>query len=139
MIRRPPRSTRTDTLFPYTTLFRSFEPGTTRVPRNLFAIDIKYNTFNTDNSLAFKFDTGPLSHQLLAGIHYSYFKQVSGQAFVAYADSIDVYNPVYGTAPAPVFDFFNPQILKQTGLISEARRVGNACVRTCSSRWSPSY
>src|SRR3546814_15617348 len=29
MIRRPPRSTRTDTLFPYTTLFRS-------VPRALF-------------------------------------------------------------------------------------------------------
>src|SRR3546814_20736686 len=26
MIRRPPRSTRTDTLFPYTTLFRSVEP-----------------------------------------------------------------------------------------------------------------
>src|SRR3546814_13530592 len=30
MIRRPPRSTRTDTLFPYTTLFRSVRP---RVPR----------------------------------------------------------------------------------------------------------
>src|SRR3546814_15416111 len=32
MIRRPPRSTRTDTLFPYTTLFRSGQtlpPGTT--------------------------------------------------------------------------------------------------------------
>src|SRR3546814_1868070 len=27
MIRRPPRSTRTDTLFPYTTLFRSRQPG----------------------------------------------------------------------------------------------------------------
>src|SRR3546814_20260375 len=27
MIRRPPRSTRTDTLFPYTTLFRSVEGG----------------------------------------------------------------------------------------------------------------
>src|SRR3546814_11771240 len=27
MIRRPPRSTRTDTLFPYTTLFRSNLPG----------------------------------------------------------------------------------------------------------------
>src|SRR3546814_6029682 len=26
MIRRPPRSTRTDTLFPYTTLFRSVAP-----------------------------------------------------------------------------------------------------------------
>src|SRR3546814_13677920 len=32
MIRRPPRSTRTDTLFPYTTLFRSF-----RERRQLFA------------------------------------------------------------------------------------------------------
>src|SRR3546814_6759731 len=31
MIRRPPRSTRTDTLFPYTTLFRShLEPGLAR-------------------------------------------------------------------------------------------------------------
>src|SRR3546814_9752550 len=28
MIRRPPRSTRTDTLFPYTTLFRSLGEGT---------------------------------------------------------------------------------------------------------------
>src|SRR3546814_14853584 len=27
MIRRPPRSTRTDTLFPYTTLFRSIQAG----------------------------------------------------------------------------------------------------------------
>src|SRR3546814_7067252 len=37
MIRRPPRSTRTDTLFPYTTLFRSLnnqvpEPFMTRPP-----------------------------------------------------------------------------------------------------------
>src|SRR3546814_1249412 len=41
MIRRPPRSTRTDTLFPYTTLFRSFfglgrqrnpESGDSRTP-----------------------------------------------------------------------------------------------------------
>src|SRR3546814_2123803 len=43
MIRRPPRSTRTDTLFPYTTLFRSPRiPGTpppwngpSRLPRRL--------------------------------------------------------------------------------------------------------
>src|SRR3546814_12412169 len=31
MIRRPPRSTRTDTLFPYTTLFRSFGYGYTNL------------------------------------------------------------------------------------------------------------
>src|SRR3546814_10011096 len=32
MIRRPPRSTRTDTLFPYTTLFRSMLPTTQPMP-----------------------------------------------------------------------------------------------------------
>src|SRR3546814_11736053 len=37
MIRRPPRSTRTDTLFPYTTLFRS-EPVYRRVLRRRRAI-----------------------------------------------------------------------------------------------------
>src|SRR3546814_5327119 len=31
MIRRPPRSTRTDTLFPYTTLFRSHATGDARI------------------------------------------------------------------------------------------------------------
>src|SRR3546814_17758164 len=35
MIRRPPRSTRTDTLFPYTTLFRSYWPRLVlRIGRN---------------------------------------------------------------------------------------------------------
>src|SRR3546814_5403099 len=33
MIRRPPRSTRTDTLFPYTTLFRSTPKGNHRAVR----------------------------------------------------------------------------------------------------------
>src|SRR3546814_3487310 len=32
MIRRPPRSTRTDTLFPYTTLFRSTLMSDTTIP-----------------------------------------------------------------------------------------------------------
>src|SRR3546814_1099993 len=35
MIRRPPRSTRTDTLFPYTTLFRSLDPDRRRPVRAL--------------------------------------------------------------------------------------------------------
>src|SRR3546814_4927609 len=42
MIRRPPRSTRTDTLFPYTTLFRSHEPkikqATERYLQTIFAM-----------------------------------------------------------------------------------------------------
>src|SRR3546814_1554761 len=39
MIRRPPRSTRTDTLFPYTTLFRS-ERARRHTPENLQAYDL---------------------------------------------------------------------------------------------------
>src|SRR3546814_7449926 len=35
MIRRPPRSTRTDTLFPYTTLFRSVRRHAARAARRL--------------------------------------------------------------------------------------------------------
>src|SRR3546814_3238292 len=46
MIRRPPRSTRTDTLFPYTTLFRSLPRVKKLLPRRmqrLFTSDIKFH------------------------------------------------------------------------------------------------
>src|SRR3546814_1289970 len=39
MIRRPPRSTRTDTLFPYTTLFRS-HPRQPRADRDLYGFGL---------------------------------------------------------------------------------------------------
>src|SRR3546814_2184968 len=42
MIRRPPRSTRTDTLFPYTTLFRSFDNScVVRVSRMAIGIEVQ--------------------------------------------------------------------------------------------------
>src|SRR3546814_4658344 len=41
MIRRPPRSTRTDTLFPYTTLFRSLATGVYTVGSDL-AVQLKF-------------------------------------------------------------------------------------------------
>src|SRR3546814_13595454 len=37
MIRRPPRSTRTDPLFPYTALFRSLMPGATTLTATMRA------------------------------------------------------------------------------------------------------
>src|SRR3546814_6794317 len=40
MIRRPPRSTRTDTLFPYTTLFLSGRPGHTAAGEHIVMISI---------------------------------------------------------------------------------------------------
>src|SRR3546814_1149260 len=45
MIRRPPRSTRTDTLFPYTTLFRSFTSSFDRP-------NIRYTVVQKDNGSA---------------------------------------------------------------------------------------
>src|SRR3546814_16386066 len=46
MIRRPPRSTRTDTLFPYTTLFRSVHPHEPKAEKHPFkysgVFDLKY-------------------------------------------------------------------------------------------------
>src|SRR3546814_16776953 len=41
MIRRPPRSTRTDTLFPYTTLFRSGPPLRQSRRREVKVLDIQ--------------------------------------------------------------------------------------------------
>src|SRR3546814_4261792 len=64
MIRRPPRSTRTDTLFPYTTLFRSavkayadsgllaaghdYEVGGMQLP---YVVDMAANTFFAQHSI----------------------------------------------------------------------------------------
>src|SRR3546814_1418243 len=42
MIRRPPRSTRTDTLFPYTTLFRSAEGGSFCFPVGFQSVPIDW-------------------------------------------------------------------------------------------------
>src|SRR3546814_9196898 len=44
MIRRPPRSTRTDTLFPYTTLFRS--PVQRRIAGNRVVVFLICNRFH---------------------------------------------------------------------------------------------
>src|SRR3546814_11749235 len=73
MIRRPPRSTRTDTLFPYTTLFRSLAPfvnasGQARALAASGALD----PFNRNRQAAaehliacLKFETGQAGQDLL--------------------------------------------------------------------------
>src|SRR3546814_5055858 len=56
MIRRPPRSTRTDTLFPYTTLFRSKSIQTRRhhklvaVDNGIATIDVKYQVRSEEHT-----------------------------------------------------------------------------------------
>src|SRR3546814_16446743 len=54
MIRRPPRSTRTDTLFPYTTLFRSqhgmfrHDPSVFRLPFLLKFLQLRFADHRVD-------------------------------------------------------------------------------------------
>src|SRR3546814_7301528 len=66
MIRRPPRSTRTDTLFPYTTLFRSED-------RNAIegeAVSIQLAATDADDAadaLAFTLVSGPAGAMVSAG------------------------------------------------------------------------
>src|SRR3546814_4657989 len=47
MIRRPPRSTRTDTLFPYTTLFRSGESEFCARVRRALAVELGGGTYRS--------------------------------------------------------------------------------------------
>src|SRR3546814_1363019 len=51
MIRRPPRSTRTDTLFPYTTLFRSrstIAESRGLTPAEITALNMRFDTCSID-------------------------------------------------------------------------------------------
>src|SRR3546814_3799642 len=52
MIRRPPRSTRTDTLFPYTTLFRSRFEGTVDAARALLPMQVRYTPRDDADAIA---------------------------------------------------------------------------------------
>src|SRR3546814_12481685 len=112
MIRRPPISTRTDTLFPYTTLFRSREYGIDAArsvgadPLRGHDMDLWLDDLNIDQTFpelqwgrALSIDR--LTNELAAHLN----------------------------VPAePIFD---------TVCRSEERRVRKESVRTCRSRWSP--
>src|SRR3546814_9826902 len=51
MIRRPPRSTRTDTLFPYTTLFRSYKLAPEVTRRRMYYETMEEVLSNVDKTI----------------------------------------------------------------------------------------
>src|SRR3546814_4650746 len=82
MIRRPPRSTRTDTLFPYTTLFRSAGLKTTFLDRkvrlNVAAFgygfqDIQLGSFALAGSISLRSEEHTSELQSLMRISYAVF------------------------------------------------------------------
>src|SRR3546814_17414267 len=115
MMRRPPRSTRTDTLFPYTTLFRSHGVSVLLVvPQFLvWTFALVWLTDDRDWSSA------------AAGALVGASQVVGALGRIAAGQLSDVVRsrlrPLRWVAVAR----------------SEERRVGKECVSTCRSRWSP--
>src|SRR3546814_9439477 len=74
MIRRPPRSTRTDTLFPYTTLFRSYNLIGGRND-NVFGVEeqLDHKAFRVDD------------HPLLAGRSEEHTSELQSLMRISYA------------------------------------------------------
>src|SRR3546814_18792757 len=116
MIRRPPRSTRTDTLFPYTTLFRSLLPGDIVYAPIELAVFQKisaragFERTAREEKASVIFLYRPEEPELLGIVS----KLAEGKRVIAYNDQSQV-----------------------DALRSDERRVGKECVSTCRSRWSP--
>src|SRR3546814_17381401 len=109
MIRRPPRSTRTDTLFPYTTLFRSLQPRRAAAFRASASI-LAGSTF-------------PLGTTQLPPTHLTAGSASHAAAVSALIPPVGQKRTVWNGA-ARAFR-------------SEERRVGKEGGSTCRYRWSP--
>src|SRR3546814_12638886 len=111
MIRRPPRSTRTDTLFPYTTLFRRLGAGAEPRPDSRYAV-----------SKVFGEALGRL------------FADKYGLEVVCLR--IGSFRPV-PTTRRMLHIWIGPDDMVRLTVRSEERRVGKECVRTGRFRGSP--
>src|SRR3546814_18961382 len=142
MIRRPPRTTRTDTLFPYTTLFRSIPAVPFLALSGLAAAGAwvaskkKAGTAAAEaKSLAAK-SAAPVAEEPIANalqidqvrleLGYGLLPMINGHGGQRLTDQIKS---------------LRRQLAQEIGFVmpsrSEERRVGTECVSTCRSRWSP--
>src|SRR3546814_13594099 len=122
MIQRPPKSTRTDTVVPYTTRFRSYEMSDELKCLKLEAALItQYKRLH---------EGGPLTN-LAGGVgNLSGSSPFSLERHAATLSGSPANNPERATLN---------RFLLSIGPVdsrSEERRVGKECVSTCSSRWS---
>src|SRR3546814_18083556 len=118
MIRRPPRSTRTDTLFPYTTLFRSDEPAPDRP------------IFGAVQPRAHIFDAAAQTGEVLAQNHI----MAPRRANAVVAGIVD--QRIAKGRRRPLADGV-AKIAAGEQRRSDERRVGKECVSTGRARGSP--
>src|SRR3546814_21062370 len=119
MIRRPPRSTRTDTLFPYTTLFRSTRQEAHLRHRRKFLhgpFDPVRRRATVDGDAVFAQPFRRLGEKRAAE-----FRLLVGLAL----------GPDMAGQVSALTHSLSP------GVRSEERRVGPECVSMVSCRWSP--
>src|SRR3546814_15692540 len=116
MIRRPPRATRTDTLCPYTTLFRSQPDG---------EIGDAYVRIRPRISLVRPSPNLKLS--------------LNGELdLLRYADRSSENATQYAVSAGALYKISKSDTLDvKLRIRSEERRVGKECVSPCSTRWSP--
>src|SRR3546814_11798891 len=125
MIRRPPRSTRTDTLFPYTTLFRS---GIAR-----FRVQRELEVTTPFRQIEAEIESLPQDGGVLASIERAALEQEARRFAESQGYAVD------WNAVAQLDDEALVNGIGQMAPRSEERRVGKECVSTCRSRWSPDH
>src|SRR3546814_14297995 len=137
MIRRPPRATRTDTLFPYTTLFRSTEKPC-HAAMGFLGFDLH------QERLLFSLEPGGDAAALCVGPQQRPRRRHGAgllcQQCVGPAGNRGV-EPVFGHQgrgeAEPDHLFRRHTAVQQLDLRSEARRGGKEWVTTCKSRLLP--
>src|SRR3546814_12387346 len=139
MIRRPPRATRTDTLVPYTTLFRSIENpalyDTNNVVKTLGLLDAMVASgvgtlvFSSTAAVYGVPKTTPIPED-----HPQRPINPYGETKLAIERALAWYGKAYGLKWAAL-RYFNVAGADR----SEERRGGKECVSTCRSRWAPDH
>src|SRR3546814_12666670 len=111
MILRPPRTTRTDPLFPYTTLFRSCASEMSP-PSPSSALDVEHADQREQAPRGVEIDL-----DLAVETFDQHLRRLVVQRAARHVDGLD--------------------LLRGRRAGSAARRGGQECVSTCRSRWSP--
>src|SRR3546814_14739308 len=126
MIRRPPRSTRTDTLFPYTTLFRSALVEVVRGVGREVGIDA---VGAADDAILVVAEIRRPHPDGAVLVEHVALRAQTVHGFVYETGTSIVRHRVQHALGEPHVEVHVER--------SEERRVGKECVSTCRSRWSP--
>src|SRR3546814_13807613 len=133
MIRRPPRSTRTDTLFPYTTLVRSGARERRSIARFGDHADLVFDLDHQHRAPAIRYREMRHKRREGAGIGVC----IGGREGRKHLDRAAVGEPCAGKAGGIALDPIGRVARHRLLPRSAERRVGKACISTCRSRWKP--